>query len=158
VWSHATRPLASGWWDRSRVRRASTPTFVAITPFAPYDELAPAVAEGEDGDVLARMRVMCDEVDEAERLIMAQVELAGDGCVPTAPRGESALGWAESVRGEALAWVQFDAEGRLARVRVRPASTRNWRAFDDAARAQNVFTDIPIIEASFWLTVAGVAR
>ena len=39
-----------------------------------------------------------------------------------------------------------------------PASVRNWRAFDDAARAQNVFTDIPIIEASFWLTVAGFAR
>jgi Ni,Fe-hydrogenase III large subunit len=41
---------------------------------------------------------------------------------------------------------------------VRPASVRNWRAFDDAARAQNVFTDIPIIEASFGLTVAGFAR
>jgi hypothetical protein len=34
---------------------------------------------------------------------------------------------------------------------------RNWRAFDDAVRAQNVFTDVPIIEASFWLTVAGRA-
>jgi Ni,Fe-hydrogenase III large subunit/Ni,Fe-hydrogenase III component G len=127
-------------------------------PFAPYDDLPPAVAQGEDGDVLARMRVMCDEVDEAERLITAQLELADGGCVPTAPRGESALGWAESVRGEALAWVQFDGDGRLERARVRPASTRNWRAFDDAARSQNVFTDIPIIEASFWLTVAGVAR
>jgi Ni,Fe-hydrogenase III large subunit len=49
-------------------------------------------------------------------------------------------------------------EGRIRRARLRPASVRNWRAFDDAARAQNVFTDIPIIEASFWLTVAGFAR
>jgi hypothetical protein len=35
---------------------------------------------------------------------------------------------------------------------------RNWRGFDDACRSQNVFTDIPIIEASFWLTAAGLAR
>ena len=49
-------------------------------------------------------------------------------------------------------------DGRIDQARLRPASVRNWRAFDDAARAQNVFTDIPIIEASFWLTVAGFAR
>ena len=55
-------------------------------------------------------------------------------------------------------WVAFDSRGSIERARLRPAAVRNWRAFDDAARAQNVFTDIPIIEASFWLTVAGFAR
>ena len=49
-------------------------------------------------------------------------------------------------------------DGRITRARLRPASARNWRGFDDACRSQNVFTDIPIIEASFWLTVAGMAR
>jgi Ni,Fe-hydrogenase III large subunit/Ni,Fe-hydrogenase III component G len=126
-------------------------------PYAPYDELAPRVVVEGDGDALARMRVMCAEVDEAERLIMAQLDAADHGWADVAGQG-SALGWAESVRGEALAWVALDGDGRVARARVRPASTRNWRAFDEAARAQNVFTDIPIIEASFWLTVAGVAR
>jgi Ni,Fe-hydrogenase III large subunit len=48
--------------------------------------------------------------------------------------------------------------GRLSRALLRPAAVRNWRGFDDACRSQNVFTDIPIIEASFWLTVAGTAR
>ena len=48
--------------------------------------------------------------------------------------------------------------GRITRARLRPASARNWRGFDDACRSQNVFTDIPIIEASFWLTAAGMAR
>ena len=74
------------------------------------------------------------------------------------PRSAAALGWAESPRGEALTWVSFDSRGAIERARLRPASVRNWRAFDDAARAENVFTDIPIIEASFWLTVAGFAR
>jgi Ni,Fe-hydrogenase III large subunit len=72
--------------------------------------------------------------------------------------GGEGLGWAESSRGESIAWVQLDRRGQIQWARVRPASVRNWRAFDDAARAQNVLTDIPIIEASFWLTVAGFAR
>jgi Ni,Fe-hydrogenase III large subunit len=125
---------------------------------APYDVLAPAVAGEPDGDALARMRVMCAEVDEAERLIMGQLEEAGGGREDVAAAGRSGLGWTESARGEALAWVALDADGRLATARVRPAAARNWRAFDEAARAQNVFTDVPIIEASFWLTVAGIAR
>jgi Ni,Fe-hydrogenase III large subunit len=57
-----------------------------------------------------------------------------------------------------LAWVSLDPSGRIRRARLRPGSARNWRAFDDAARSRNVFTDLPIIEASFWLTVAGMAR
>ena len=71
--------------------------------------------------------------------------------------GGAGLGWAESARGEALAWVALDETGRISRARLRPGSVRNWRGFDDACRSQNVFTDIPIIEASFWLT-AGLAR
>jgi Ni,Fe-hydrogenase III large subunit len=89
---------------------------------------------------------------------MNQLDDAGSGRMAATVAGQAALGWAESARGEALAWVHVGADGRIARARLRPASARNWRAFDDAARAQNVFTDIPIIEASFWLTVAGVAR
>ena len=87
----------------------------------------------------------------------------GAGCRPDpagsgAHESRSALGWAESSRGEALAWIELDGNGRISRARLRPAAVRNWRGFDDACRAQNVFTDIPIIEASFWLTVAGTAR
>jgi Ni,Fe-hydrogenase III large subunit/Ni,Fe-hydrogenase III component G len=127
-------------------------------PYAPYSQLPPAVLTGDAGDGLSRMQVMCAEVDEAERLIIAQLGDAGTGHASLEPRAGAGLGWAESVRGEALAWLALDADGVIRRARVRPASARNWRAFDEAARAQNVFTDIPIIEASFWLTVAGVAR
>jgi Ni,Fe-hydrogenase III large subunit len=104
------------------------------------------------------MQVMCAELDESERLIGEQLDVAGADAVEVSPQGAAGLGWAESVRGEALSWLDFDADGRISQARVRPASARNWRAFDEAARSQNVFTDIPIIEASFWLTVAGVAR
>jgi Ni,Fe-hydrogenase III large subunit len=130
------------------------------------------VAVRERGDALARMEVMAAEVEESVRLIG---ELAGagpwrgddgtegarvTGLADEAPagRGGSALGWCESPRGESLVWLSLDSNGRVRRARLRPGTLRNWRAFDDAARSRNVFTDIPIIEASFWLTVAGFAR
>jgi len=127
-------------------------------PTGAGDEPSPGVATQDAGDALARMRVMVAEVEEAAILIDAHLGEAASGVEPVEAVAGNALGWAESPRGEALAWVSLDGEGRIRRTRLRPASVRNWRAFDDAARAQNVFTDIPIIEASFWLTVAGFAR
>jgi Ni,Fe-hydrogenase III large subunit len=143
-------------------------------PAEPYGGLPPVVATGESGDVLARFRVMLAEAAESVRLIGELLEAgAGPGSAgldsagPDSARadtagigaaGRSGLGWAESCRGEALAWVALDDSGRITRARLRPASVRNWRGFDDACRSQNVFTDIPIIEASFWLTVAGTSR
>jgi Ni,Fe-hydrogenase III large subunit len=127
-------------------------------PFAPYDQLELSPPVRESGDVLARMEVMLAEVAASEQLVLEQLADAGPGQIDVQPRSAAALGWAESPRGEALTWVSFDSRGAIERARLRPASVRNWRAFDDAARAENVFTDIPIIEASFWLTVAGFAR
>ena len=128
-------------------------------PIAPYAEHRPVRATWTSGDVLARFQVMRDEAADSVRLISDLLDAGtgtGAGSVPAKPG--SGLGWAESPRGEALAWVSLDSAGRIARARLRPASVRNWRGFDDACRSQNVFTDIPIIEASFWLTVAGTAR
>ncbi|MFZ0767776.1 MAG: hypothetical protein WAM64_00990 [Acidimicrobiales bacterium] len=130
-------------------------------PVPPYDDVSPLVASRSAGDVLSRFLVMVDEVEESVRLIehFLNVGLKGRVEVPVAaPRAGSALGWSESSRGESLAWLSLDEAGRINRARLRPASVRNWRAFDDATRSRNVFTDVPIIEASFWLTVAGVAR
>ena len=129
------------------------------------------------GDVLSRMQVMVDEVEESTRIVgeMVRGELESGACACSSGSGSggssggsggsgsgsgaaSALGWCESPRGESLVWLAIDGAGQIARARLRPASVRNWRAFDDAARSRNVFTDIPIIEASFWLTVAGFAR
>jgi Ni,Fe-hydrogenase III large subunit/Ni,Fe-hydrogenase III component G len=135
------------------------------SPGDPYAEHPVRIVTAERGDVLARFEVMLGEAEESVRLIAgfldagttadrAPMPVPGNG--PAG--GGTGLGWAESPRGEALAWVALDESGRIARARLRPGSVRNWRGFDDACRSQNVFTDIPIIEASFWLTVAGMAR
>ena len=125
----------------------------------PYGEHPVTVVTEEGGDVFARFKVMLGEAAESVRLIGEFLD-AGTAAERSAlPRGGgSGLGWAESSRGEVLAWVALDEDGRITRARLRPGSVRNWRGFDDACRSQNVFTDIPIIEASFWLTAAGLAR
>ena len=102
---------------------------------------------------------MLGEAAESVRLITQFLDSGTAAeCALVPPRAGTGLGWAESPRGEVLAWVALDEDGRITRARLRPGSARNWRGFDDACRSQNVFTDIPIIEASFWLTVAGMAR
>jgi Ni,Fe-hydrogenase III large subunit/Ni,Fe-hydrogenase III component G len=131
----------------------------------PYADHPVSIVTAESGDVFARFQVMLGEAAESVRLI---AQLLDDGtaadCAPVPVKGDgevgggTGLGWAESPRGETLAWVALDENGRIKRARLRPGSARNWRGFDDACRSQNVFTDIPIIEASFWLTVAGMAR
>jgi Ni,Fe-hydrogenase III large subunit len=129
-------------------------------PHGPYGVITDVnVAVQEKGDVLARMKVMAAEAEESKRLLMGLAEAgAGEGVTEVRGQAGAALGWCESPRGESLAWLSLDDAGRIERARLRPGSFRNWRAFDDAARSRNVFTDIPIIEASFWLTVAGFAR
>ena len=132
---------------------------------SPYAGHPVKVVTADGGDVFARFQVMLGEAAESVRLIVefldagtaadrTMLPVKGDGEVG----GGTGLGWAESPRGEALAWVALDEDGRISRARLRPGSVRNWRGFDDACRSQNVFTDIPIIEASFWLTAAGMAR
>jgi Ni,Fe-hydrogenase III large subunit len=131
----------------------------ADQPAAPYFEHRPAVAVRRSGDVLGRFHVMLEEAAESVRLIGELLDAGTEAHALEVPATSgTGLGWAESPRGEALAWVALDQDGRITRARLRPASVRNWRGFDDACRSQNVFTDIPIIEASFWLTVAGTAR
>jgi len=125
---------------------------------APYSASV-TVATETGGDVLARFMVMLAEAAESVRLIGEFLDAGTAASTADLPRTSgTGLGWAESPRGEALAWVALGDDGRITRARLRPASARNWRGFDDACRSQNVFTDIPIIEASFWLTAAGMAR
>jgi Ni,Fe-hydrogenase III large subunit/Ni,Fe-hydrogenase III component G len=123
----------------------------------PYAGHPVNVITADGGDVFARFQVMLGEAAESVRLIARFLEdgaAADSAPVPATGAGGTGLGWAESPRGEALAWVALDENGRITRARLRPGSARNWRGFDDACRSQNVFTDIPIIEASFWLTVS----
>jgi len=146
-------------------RATGLPLDARLNTGGPYAEHPVRVVTADGGDVLARFQVMLGEAAESVRLIsefLAAGTAAERTPLPVKADREmgvrAGLGWAESPRGEALAWVALDETGRIIRARLRPGSVRNWRGFDDACRSQNVFTDVPIIEASFWLTAAGLAR
>ena len=143
----------------ARATGLATDARLAAAAPGPYADHPVNIVTADSGDVFARFQVMLGEAAESVRLISEFLDGGTTaGCTQVPPGGGTGLGWAESPRGEALAWVALDENGRIKRARLRPGSARNWRGFDDACRSQNVFTDIPIIEASFWLTVAGMAR
>ncbi len=118
-----------------------------------------------------RLRVRWDEVSGAIRLLRrAAEELADvsdlaepDALAPaeTALRADCAVtdgravGWAEAPQGEVLYDLRIDG-GRITRCRPRSASFHNLVVFHEVF-AGDILTDFPFIEASFGLSVAGVA-
>jgi Ni,Fe-hydrogenase III large subunit len=112
------------------------------------------------GDALARLRVRWQEVSESFHLIrQAADELGGAAerelAVPCPVTGGRAVGWAEAPQGEVLYDVRAEV-GRIVRCRPRSASFHNLVLFHEVF-AGDILTDFPFIEASFGLSVAGVA-
>ncbi len=130
-------------------------------PYGAYLELAPVVAERRDGDALARQLVRGDEMRSSFELVARAIQRlegaggAGPWSVGLDDRDGEAFGWAEAPQGEVLYYVAIE-EGRLRRVKPRSASFHNLGLFT-AAFPKDITTDFAFIEASFGLSIAGVA-
>jgi formate hydrogenlyase subunit 5 len=133
-------------------------------PYDGYRQLFPVRVPGTDaGDALARQRVRVAEIWSSFQLIRQSMdELHGLGDpgrdrwhAPVAEASGEALGWAEAAQGELLYLVEL-REGRLVRVKQRSASFHNLALFP-AAFPRDILTDFAFIEASFGLSIAGVA-
>ena len=142
---------ASGYADDARLAR----------PYDGYPSLTlpPAPAHAA-GDALARLRVRWEEVDQAFGLIRQAAddlaERAGDPArLPCEPVRGRAAGWAEAPQGEVLYDVEL-ADGRIVRCQPRSASFHNLVLMHEVFTG-DILTDFPFIEASFGLSVAGVA-
>ncbi len=141
---------ASGFADDARRAR----------PYDAYRSLGLRAATRPAGDALARLQVRLDEVAQAFHLLrQAADELseAAEGplqavCDARAGRG---VGWAEAPQGEVLYDVRVE-DGRIRRCRPRSASFHNLVLMHEVF-AGDILTDFPFIEASFGLSVAGVA-
>jgi len=112
------------------------------------------------GDALDRLRVRWQEVAESFHLIrQASGELSGARedvlAVPCTVTGGRAVGWAEAPQGEVLYDIRAHG-GRIVRCWPRSASFHNLVLFHEVF-AGDILTDFPFIEASFGLSVAGVA-
>jgi Ni,Fe-hydrogenase III large subunit len=80
---------------------------------------------------------------------------AGDWSTHATALSGEAVGWSEGPQGEILTWVQL-RDGYLTRVKPRSASFHNLMLFP-LAFPNDILTDFAFIEASFGLSVAGVA-
>ncbi|MFE3946806.1 NADH-quinone oxidoreductase subunit C [Streptomyces sp. NPDC059118] len=116
-----------------------------------------------DGDTMARTRVRGSEIAQSFHLLGQIVEELRDlpdaDAPPRLPMPENltgeSTGWAEAPQGEALYLLRFD-QGRVTRCVPRSASFHNLVLFHEVF-AGDILTDFPFIEASFGLSVAGVA-
>jgi formate hydrogenlyase subunit 5 len=130
-------------------------------PYAAYGRLGHQLLDTkEEGDALARQRVRNDEIVGAFHLIRQAIDRlsalsTGEWSRPLrAARGE-AFGWAEAPQGEVLYLVSVE-DDRLVHVKPRSASFHNLSAFH-AAFPKDILTDFAFIEASFGVSIAGVA-
>jgi len=123
-----------------------------------------AVTDETGGDVQARLRVRWAELHESFRLLrvgLTRLAELGDRPALTdlhsgvhVPDGRG-VGWAEAPQGEVL-YVLEVSDNRLQRVKPRSASFHNLLLFH-AVIDGDIFTDFPFIEASFGVSIAGVA-
>jgi formate hydrogenlyase subunit 5 len=129
-------------------------------PYAAYDAFAPEVPTRPAGDAHARAQVRVAELWASFDLIDRVVTALEPGPVHVActpPPGTEGLGWTESPRGALYYAVHLDADGRLARVKIKSPSFSNWRVFPFTVNDTNMM-DYAINEASFGMTVAGCDR
>jgi Ni,Fe-hydrogenase III large subunit len=131
-------------------------------PYAAYGLIeVPDHRYRDSGDALARQLVRLEEVRGSFQLCRVALEKLADcpadgpWAVAVAPADGTAWGWAEAPQGELLYMVETKG-GRLRRVKPRSASFHNLSLFPEAFGG-DIFTDFAFIEASFGLSIAGVA-
>lgn len=140
---------------------AAGPDVRTHRPYAGYALRGPGqVPAARAGDAWARWRVRAGELGASVDWLRGAV-LNGFGAgaarrpLPPVAEGAFGLGRAEGPRGEIVYAVVLEGGARLAEVRVRTASRRNWPLMPAAAARRNVLQDVPIIDASFALSAAG---
>jgi Ni,Fe-hydrogenase III large subunit/Ni,Fe-hydrogenase III component G len=131
-------------------------------PHDAYGSLRFEVPVEEGGDVRARLMVRAREVEQSLAILQQALSSLPDSPLVSPPPRElpplaAALGWAEGWRGPCLFWVETDAKGALARVKVEDPSFRNWPGLAQAVPG-NIIADFPVINKSFNLSYSGNDR
>jgi formate hydrogenlyase subunit 5 len=137
-----------------------------VRAYRPYGAYAiiemPEHRYRDSGDALGRQLVRNEEIRGAlqrcRRALEELCERTAEGLwqAPVTPADGMAWGWVEAPQGELLYMVEVEA-GRLRRVKPRSASFHNLSLFPDVFNG-DIFTDFAFIEASFGLSMAGVAN
>ncbi len=125
-------------------------------PYPPYDGLRFAVPVRDAGDVDARLWIRILEVDESLSLAEQILDrLPGGPVLVAIPRGPGeGMAAVEGFRGDVLAWLRLDSEGRVARCHLRDPSWFQWPLLE-AAIEGNIVADFPLCNKSFNCSYSG---
>ncbi|HEB77842.1 MAG TPA: Ni,Fe-hydrogenase III large subunit [Methylothermaceae bacterium] len=128
-------------------------------PYPPYDQLTVKGVVEEAGDVASRFWVRYKEIRIAMRLLRVMIGRLPGGEIRTElprPRaGAEGLGIVEGWRGEIVAYVRFDADGRIDRYFPRDPSWLNWPALERIV-LENIVPDFPVCNKSVNGSYSGV--
>ena len=109
------------------------------------------------GDVLARLEVRADEVQESLNIVEQMVLRMPGGALAlhlgALTPGRWGCGIVESPRGVHVHWLRADERGAIGEWRVRSASHAAWPALA-VATPGNIVPDFPLINKSFNLCYA----
>jgi Ni,Fe-hydrogenase III large subunit len=124
--------------------------------YPPYDTLSFEVPVLEEGDVNARVWIRIREVQQSISLMEQMLSRLPDGPLRvTLPlRAGEGLAMVEGFRGDVLAWVRLDAEGRVVRCHLRDPSWFQWPLLE-AAIEGNIVADFPLCNKSFNCSYSG---
>lgn len=111
-----------------------------------------------NGDVLTRFEVRVQEVQESVDIIRVSLDLENDGLFVNIPENlepfRSALGYAESHRGQTIHWVMTGKKNSIFRYKVRTASFFNWPIIEQAV-LNDIVPDFPLVNKSLDLSYSG---
>lgn len=120
-------------------------------PYPPYKDLEVKVPLYSDGDVAKRTQVRGDEILVATELITTLLNALPDGTtlVDRAPeyRDAAGIGLVEGWRGETVAYVHLNAQGKVERYFPRDPSWLNWPALEELIHG-NIIPDFPVCNKS----------
>jgi Ni,Fe-hydrogenase III large subunit len=127
--------------------------------YAPYTALSFEVPVRQEGDVDARVWVRIDEVKQSLALIEQILDRLPAGPIRAEPAspptgGAEGLAFAESFRGDILAWVRIAPDGRVAHCHLRDPSWFQWPLLE-AAIEGNIVADFPLCNKSFNCSYSG---
>ncbi|MFS8036862.1 nickel-dependent hydrogenase large subunit [Xanthobacter sp. AM11] len=127
-------------------------------PYAPYDRLPFDVPVRRDADVNARVWIRIREVEESLGLLVRLLDTLPGGAFAAELPGRGAgegVAVVEGFRGDVLAFVALDSDGRVRRAHMRDPSWFQWPLLE-AAIEGNIVADFPLCNKSFNCSYSGV--
>ncbi len=119
--------------------------------YAPYNHLTVESPCYSQGDVATRLQVRVDEIIHSIKMLATLLQQLPDGRLvsrwKTSLSRTEGIGMVEGWRGEIISYVQFDANGKVARFYARDPSWLNWPALEQLIDG-NIVADFPVCNKS----------